>query len=222
MSEKRNDIFHAFLLKNANYDGIFEIPIIKPTNSIPTKVIPFSKAYTARKQKNIDYDMFISFYEHDDKFERVWNRPDIYLPFLQKFKGVISPDFSLYRNMPLIMQGWNTYRGKALAHYFQENGIIVIPNVRFGDERTFDFCFDGVPKNSIVSVGTHGCIKQKLDKYYFKIGLEQLVNVLSPHTIVVYGSAPDELFLKYKQQGIHILQFHSSTSQYHDSKKVVI
>ena len=87
---------------------------------------------------------------------------------LKKFKGVISPDFSLYRNMPLVMQMWNTYRGRAVACWLQNNGVEIIPNVRFGDERTFSFCFDGVEENKTVAVGTHGCIKRKEDKIFFK------------------------------------------------------
>ncbi len=223
MVKKANkDIFHAYLVKNAKYDGSLEIPIIKSSNLVPIRLIPCSKAYTARNRDNIDYNASIVFYENDDKFERIWNKPDLYLPFLKKFNGVVSPDFSLYRNMPLIMQGWNTYKGKALAHYFQENDIDVIPNVRFGDERSFQFCFDGVPQNSIISIGTHGCIKTQEDKAYFKIGMAFMMKKLNPHTIVVYGATPDELFLEYKEQGIRILQFDSTTSNYYKTVKAVI
>ena len=55
----------------------------------------------------------------------------------------------------------------------QDNGIEVIPNVRWNDERTYEFCFDGIEKNKTVAVGTHGCIKRKEDKTFFKIGLAQ-------------------------------------------------
>ena len=83
---------------------------------------------------------------------RLWNNPKAYVKKLKKFRGVISPDFSLYRNMPLCMQLWNTYRNRALAVWMQDNGIEVIPNIRFNDERTYSFCFDGVEKNSTVAV----------------------------------------------------------------------
>jgi hypothetical protein len=112
------------------------------------------------------------FYEHDKNFERLWNTPNKYLNKLKKFKGVISPDFSLYRNMPLVMQMWNTYRGRALAIWLQDNGVQIIPNVRFNDERTYEFCFCGIEKYSTVAIGTHGCIKKNIDKKYFKNGLE--------------------------------------------------
>ena len=78
-----------------------EIPCIKPESSIPQKLIPFSKAVGGT-----DYNCFVHFYEDDANFERLWNNPQKYLQILQKYKGVITPDFSLYRDMPLVMQQW--------------------------------------------------------------------------------------------------------------------
>ncbi len=198
------DVFNAFLVKNANYEGKYEIPKLKATSAIPSKVIPFSRAISSK-----EYDAWVVFYENDDKFIRVWNNPNKYLPILQRFRGVISPDFSVYRNMPLCMQIESTYKGKALGHFWQEHGIDVIPNVRFNDERTFEFCFEGVPKNSIVSVGTHGCLKKNIDKEYFKIGLSEMVKVLSPKTVIVYGVAPDGIFEVCHTNQIEVIQFDS-------------
>ena len=111
------------------------------------------------------------------------------------------------------MQMWNTYRGRAVACWLQNNGVEVIPNVRFGDERTFSFCFDGIEENKTVAVGTHGCIKRKEDKIFFKIGLARMVQRLSPKTIIVYGSAPDSIFKHYKDIGINIIDFESEFSK---------
>ena len=204
------DVFHSFLVENADYDGCFELPKIKTSDLIPKKVVTFSKAMS--KSCN-DFDCWVVFYEHDNKFERLWNNPKQYLPKLKKFKGIISPDFSLYRNMPLVMQMWNTYRGRSIAVWLQNNGVEVIPNVRFGDERTFSFCFDGVEENKTVAIGTHGCTKRKEDKIFFKVGLAQLVQRLSPKTIIVYGSAPDSIFKPYKDMGINIVSFESEFSK---------
>lgn len=204
------DVFHAFLVKNANYDGRIELPCIKTSDKIPNRVITFSKAM---EKGTIDFNQWVMFYEHDVKFERLWHNPKKYLQKLKKFNGIISPDFSLYRNMPLVMQMWNTYRGRALSVWFQLNGIEVIPNIRFNDERTYEFCFNAVEKNKTVAVGTHGCIKRIEDKEYFIKGLEELVKQLSPKTIIVYGAAPDEIFKKYTDMGIDIIPFESEFSK---------
>ena len=204
------DVFHAFLVENADYDGYYEMPRIRGCDEIPSGVITFSKAMAGNMH---NFDQWVVFYEHDRNFERLWNNPRAYLDKLKKFRGIISPDFSIYRNMPLCMQLWNTYRGRALAHWLQENGIKVIPNVRFNDERTYDFCFDGIEKDKTVSVGTHGCIKRRADKAYFKAGLSELVKRLSPKNIIVYGAAPDEIFKEYKDSGINIIAFESEFSK---------
>ncbi len=173
-------------------------------------LLPFQKAIS--KPYN-DFDSWVVFYEHDAKFERFWNNPKAYLEKLKKFKGVISPDFSLHRNMPLCMQIWNTYRGRALGIWLQNNGIEVIPNVRWNDERTFDFSYDGIEKGKTVAVGTYGCIKRKEDRLYFKLGLLKLVDKLQPENIIVYGKAPDSIFKPYKDAGINIIQFESEFSK---------
>ena len=157
-----DDVFKADLLKDTIFDGPMEIPRILAVDSIPHKLIPFSKAPYAT-----ELDQWVHFYEQDLVFECVWHNPHRYLSVLQKFEGVISPDFSLYRDMPFAMQVWNKYRCHALGHYFQSNGIKVIPNVRFGDERSYPLCCQGVPKRSIIAVGSHGQVKVKRNREYF-------------------------------------------------------
>lgn len=108
------------------------------------------------------------------------------------------------------MQQWNTYRSRAIGHWLQENGIPVIANVRWGDYRTYDLCCAGVPKNGIIAVGSHGCIRLVREQDYFKRGLAHVVKVLAPKIIIVYGTAPDVIFDEYRKAGIQILQFDSS------------
>ena len=210
------DVFHSFLVEDADYEGYIELPKIRTSNLIPKKLVLFSKAMSKTWE---DFDCWVMFYEHDVKFERLWNNPKRYLKKLKRFKGVISPDFSLYRNMPLVMQQWNTYRSRALAVWLQNNGIEVIPNIRFNDERTYDFCFDGIERFKTIVVGTHGCIKNKIDKEYFKKGLAELVKRLSPKTIIIYGATPDDIFKVYKDAGIEIISFESEFSK---SRKQVV
>lgn len=213
MNEKKfnnYDVFHSFLVENADYEGTIELPKISTSNYLPKKVITFSKAMS---RSCYDFDCWVMFYEHDRKFERLWRNPKQYLEKLKKFKGIISPDFSLYRNMPLVMQMWNTYRNRALSVWLQNNGIEIIPNVRFGDERTFSFCFDGIEKGKTVAIGTLGCIRKKEDKIFFKVGLAYMVNRLSPKNIIVYGGVPDSIFKPYKDMGINIIAFESEISK---------
>jgi hypothetical protein len=94
---------------------------------------------------------------------------------------------------------------RAIGHYLQQNGIYVIPNVRWGDERTYTVdvlpekvAFLGLPKHSIVSVGTYGCIRSKEAKYHFRQGLISMLDEIDPEIVLVYGSMPVSVF-----QGLH-------------------
>ena len=157
-SMRRNcrDVFKSFLVKFAEYAGLFEFPVIKKTQRVPNKLIPFSKALSST-----DYDQWVHFYEDDYLFERLWNNPQKYLEKLSRFNGVILPDFSLYRDMPFVMQLWNIYRSRAIGCWLQNNGVTVIPNIRYGDKRTFRICCDGIGSGGVIAVGTLAPLRTK-------------------------------------------------------------
>lgn len=207
------DVFRAFLVKNATYDNFLEIPCLKSEAQKPLKLVVFSKAIHTK-----EYEAWVHFYEDDAAFERIWNNPNVYLPILKKFRGVITPDFSVYRDMPLVMQQWNIYRSRAIGHWLQENGVSVIPNIRWGDERTFELSCAGVKKHGVIAVGSHGCIKLVNDRKFFIDGLKYIMDTLKPEVLVVYGTTPDEIFKTYKEKGVEILQFDSDFMQ---SRKAV-
>lgn len=203
------DVFHSYLVDGAEFTNELELPILKTNEVIPKKLIRFSDAFGT---KNNDFNQFVHFYEHDSKYERLWNNPKAYLEKLKKFDGVITPDYSLYREMPLCMQQWNTYRSRSLGFWLSKNGVPIIPNVRWGDERTYDFCFGGVEKNSTVAIGTHGCIKKVEDKYYFKLGFKEMLNRLTPKTVLVFGKTPDDIFEEFYNSNFEIIQYESEFS----------
>lgn len=118
---------------------------------------------------------------------------------------MITPDFSLYREMPLAMQIWNTYRNRAIGYWLQSNGIPIVPNVRWGDERTYAFAFEGLEHGGTVAISTNGCIRRKLDRQYFKEGLAKMVEILTPETIVNYSYAPEDIFSEYRKHGISVI-----------------
>jgi len=198
---KRNivdDGFNSELVETAQFAGIHEIPVLKSPNEIiiPSSLIPFSQI-----SKSADNAEFVHFYEHDIKFRDILTSTGEYLEKLKRFAGVISPDCSLYHDMPLVLQFTNTYMNRAVGYFLQQHGIYVIPSVRWGDERSYtsEYCgekvsFLGVPKNSIISIGTYGCIRSKEDKYYFKAGLEAMLEELMPQVVLVYGSMPKSVF----------------------------
>lgn len=214
--EIKRDVFKSFLLAGANYKGIYEFPEIKPTYTIPNRVIKFSKAVS---RKTNDFNQWVHFFEKDDQFERIWNNPRQYLARLKKFNGVILPDFSLYRNLPLAWQLWNILRSRMIGNWLQSNGVNVIPNIRFGDYRTYRCCCDGISKGCVIAVGSHGTMKHKRDREIFVKGFEYVMERLQPRAIIIYGTYPKELLSEYAQTKIQIIVIES---EYATSHKEVV
>ena len=94
----------------------------------------------------------VHFFLYDYKFERIWKKPDYDIEKLKRYRAVLSPDFSIYREMNPSLQLYNTFRNRLCGAYFASKGIRVIPTVSWGDENTFDFCFKGISKGSVVAV----------------------------------------------------------------------
>ncbi|WP_293824461.1 DUF4417 domain-containing protein [uncultured Parolsenella sp.] len=210
------DVFNASLLADAEYDGPLELPVISPSHYVPEMLIPFTHARAAR------YDLSarcLHFYEHDRKFLCIWRNPRRYLPLFRRCRAVIGPDFSLYRNMPEVMQQWNCFKSRAISRWLQSEGIEVIPNVRISDERSLDWVFDGLPKNSVMAMSTVGCCKYEDDRGYFKMGVDALVDALHPSALVINGATPDGLFLSALQAEIPIISFESQFSLTHKRRE---
>lgn len=166
--------------------------------------MPFSKAASQPNFQNL-----LHFYEHDYKFERIRRNPMHWIDFCEKFRIVISPDFSLYWSMPLEMQKANKDFNLYFANELVKRKSDVIFNVRFGDERSYNFCFEGFPKNGVVAVGTHGCTKRYDERIVFEAGFTEMIRRLTPKVVVVYGYANLKVFSWFKEQGGILLRIPS-------------
>lgn len=131
----------------------------------------------------------VHFFLYDYKFERVWKDPDHDIEKLKRYRAVLSPDFSIYVEMHPMMQLYNTFRNRWCGAYFASKGMRVIPTVSWGDESSFAFCFEGIPKGSTVAVSTymvseHG--NRADQKPFFMKGYEELLRRVEPERILCY------------------------------------
>lgn len=191
------------LVRGADFDGVFEIPVIRKPKRyiIPDSLVPFSKMTKVNPKA-----FAVCEYENDREFKDILINPGEYIAMLKQYQGFISPDCSLYRDMPLALQITNIYRNRAIGYCFQKHGVYVIPCVRWGDERTYTtkflpekIAFSGVERHSIVSIGSYGQLKDRVNRYYFEAGLDSMMETLEPEIVLVYSKMPDEIEGRYPE-----------------------
>lgn len=178
------------------------------TLDIPT--ILFSKAI-----KEPSFEEMLLFYEADRKFKRIHDNPTYWIDFASKHPIAASPDFSMYWSMSLEEQKQNKDFNLWVGQEIKKKNSNTVFNVRFGDARSYDICFDGFPQNSIVMVGTHGCIRRYDERLVFKAGFSELVHRLSPIVVVVYGRTPLDIFGDYVSRGGVVLRIPSEFEKKH-------
>jgi len=86
--------------------------------------------------------------------------------------------------MSLALQIFNTYRSRWCGFYWQSKGLSVIPTVSWSDERSYDFCFDGIEQHSIVAVSTIGCAESKK---LFMAGFMAMCDKIEPQQVICYA-----------------------------------
>lgn len=223
------DIWNAFMCE----DAIFahnDIPNCPTTaTELPKFIINWEEAkaiyrrHRVKGEADFKNDAYVCWYLDDYRFDGlrgIWHDYSFVLKVLRHFAGAITPDFSTYQDFPEPLKIYNTYRMRAYGYWLGKNDISVINNVRWGTSETYRYCFDGIPENSIVAIGTCGGSPRKLiDRKRFKDGLAEMVRRLKPHTIVVYGSAKYDCFEKLKEQGIRVIDFPSQTARAFEGRK---
>lgn len=184
--DERERTNRAYNLDILDRDGLtndfWQMPIIRNDGYIPDKLIGFNYAKSSRCK-----DGGIHFYVDDYQFERVWSYPEKYLDTLMEYDCMLSPDFSLYMDMPMAMKIWNIYRSRQIGAFYQSKGIRVIPTISWAEPETFAFCFQGIPKGSIVSVSTIGVKRDEDAMGIWKAGISEMVRRIEPETILLYG-----------------------------------
>lgn len=175
-------------------NNIYGIPDLLPETTIPKDLIMYGtevrRSYAQTRGKTVH------FFLDDYKFEPLWNKPKKTLQPIINIGSALTPDYSLYIDYPLALQIFNVYRNRWLGRFWQEHDIKVIPTVAWSDERSFDFCFEGIPKHNPVAIGTVG-INNKESRLSFTKGFEEMLRRIEPSDLIVYGETEPLDFKKY-------------------------
>lgn len=223
------DIWNAHMAEDAIFCD-YDIPFCPTTAAaVPSSIITWDAAkavyrkHRTQYEKAFHHEAFVCFYMDDFKFDGprgIWHDWKHALNVLKHFSGVITPDFSTYQDFPEAIKIYATYRMRLYGYWLGRQGIAVINNVRWGTPESYRYCFTGIPKNSIVAIGTVGGSPRRLaDRQRFVNGLYEMVKTLQPTTIVVYGSAEYECFNQLKESGIEIVSFQSKTAKAFEGRR---
>lgn len=186
---KRNLLLRNEYVSN----NMWNIPLVKKQDIDLHQLDFLSYDQISRKRKTGDAFKTIHFFKDDYKFEGLYSRYEENLIKLARFQNVLTPDFSLYRDMPLVLQLNNTFKNRWCGAYWQDHGLKVITSVSWSDERSYDFCFLGVEKEAVVAVSTLGVRRYEEDKKWFLKGYYEMQRQIEPCVIICYDEPFKEM-----------------------------
>ena len=132
--------------------------------------------------------LILSFYIDDFSFDKFFFQYQTYLPRMLNLgiKKAVIPNFSLYADEHKTIQAFNAYKSKWLARIMQEVGIEIIVDVNFSDERSYDFCFSGIPEGVEHVIIQNQQIKTKDDYIRHKKGIDEAFERIKFKKLFVY------------------------------------
>jgi hypothetical protein len=140
----------------------------------------------------------LGFYVWDERLEALWRNPERATTRLLSagVGAVIEPDFSLWADAPLVEQLFNVYRMRLLGRQWQEAGLSVIPNLAWSDDRSFPFCFTGIPVGApVVACECRTPGGNDADRRRFLAGLTEGVKQGQPEHVLIYGGKEHAFWL---------------------------
>lgn len=178
-----------FLRNQFQGEGMFGIPIVKKQHVNVETVTLVGYDHVKAEEKKFTHAM-VHFFLDDYKFEVLWNNPEPRIKKLAQYRAVLTPQYSLYTEMPMTLQLYNTFRNRWVGAYLQSRDITVIPTVCWGTPKSYWFCFDGLETGSIVAVSTLGV---RTEKELFMHGYQEMIKRVNPEAVICYGNPFDEM-----------------------------
>lgn len=179
-----------FMRNNFETSGKWEIPLIKKQKlySENIELIPYSDT---RKHDTVNNTRKgVHFFIDDYRFTAIYNNPGKSLGRLMQYAFLLSPDYSTYADMNIWRQLESVAHSRWVGALWQNKGNIVYPTISWSTPSSYDFCFDGIEKGSIVAVGMIGCKQSKLS---FMRGYNVMLEKINPEKVIVLGQPYPEM-----------------------------
>jgi len=190
---------HRWVEKPGNFDRLntfarypgdnrWGIPDLPISHRVPSRMIAYNDRHGCQTAEPA---AAVHFFLDDYRFETLWTKPQRPLSRLQRVGAALTPDFSLWRDMPPAMQIWQTYRARWCGMWMLQHGIQVIPTVSWSTEDSWAYCFAGIPQGSVVAVSTVGT-RASDARPLFNAGYTAMCETLHPTLVLVYGTPPGD------------------------------
>ena len=170
--------------------GKFSMPVLRKCTVDITSIQLLASDHMRITDNSANILKTVHFFVEDNKLDRYYNDPEKYLSRLAQYPHILTPDYSLYTDMPMAIQIYNTFKNRWCGAYWQEYGLSVIPTVSWSTENSFEFCFDGIDYSSVVAISTLGGLT---DKELFLRGYSELKARVSPAQVLCFGKAFPEM-----------------------------
>ncbi|MEU9687142.1 DUF4417 domain-containing protein [Amycolatopsis japonica] len=170
-------------------DNLWGIPALPRATFEPARLVAYTDRHAAA---TAGPGAAVHFFLDDYRFEVVWSKPERGLSRCGSVGAALTPDFSLYRDMPLAMQLWQVYRSRWCGAWLLHHGVTVVPTVSWSTADSFDFAFAGIPPRSVVAVSTVGVWRDPVARGLFAAGYAEMLLRLEPALVLVHGKPPTE------------------------------
>lgn len=174
------------LFPGTNQWGVPDLPAV-PLSWEPARLVSYADRYATDTARAGDA---VHFFLDDYRFETLWTKPERGLSRCKRVGAALTPDFSLWRDMPLVMQMWQTYRSRWCGAWLMHQGVRVIPAVSWSTPDSYPFAFAGLPQGSTVAISSVGVLRDPAALQLFTRGYAEMLRQLQPARVLVYGELP--------------------------------
>lgn len=178
-----------FLRNSCNCSGRWNIPEIRKA-LVPDGDIQLIACSDTRVNDKLNTEKGVHFFVDDYRFEAIYRNPERSWAKFSQYRFMLTPDYSLYADMPMWRQIESIGKSRWCGAWWQERGMTVIPTVSWSNYPSYAFCFDGIAENSCVAVGMIGC---KRNRHNFMHGYDAMLERIKPEAIICFGTPFQEM-----------------------------
>lgn len=172
---------HIFPSSNA-----FGIPDLARASTVPSELAAWH--VPRQREHAAEHGGAVHCFLDDYRFETAWSSPERAARRVLAVGAALSPDFSLWRDLPAAVGIWQTYRSRWVAAYWQALGVDVVPTVSWSDAASLEYSTAGIARGSVVALSSVGVSSaDAVSVAAFRNGLEQVLSRIEPSVVLAYG-----------------------------------